>query len=126
MVLYFSKMAKHYELGKKGEQLAFKYLIDEGYEILEKNWRFQKAEIDIIAKKETILVCIEVKTRTSSDFGDPQDFVTQKKIKLLVMAMNEYVIRKELDVEVRFDIIAITKNKSTQMIHHLKDAFLYF
>tara|TARA_R110000787_G_scaffold195189_2_gene306554 strand:+ start:7545 stop:7904 length:360 start_codon:yes stop_codon:yes gene_type:complete len=119
-------MAEHYDLGKKGEQLAVDYLINDGYEILVRNWRFQKAEIDIIAQKENVLASVEVKTRSTNDFGNPQDFVNPKKIKLLVMAMNEYVIKFDLDVEVRFDIIAITKNKSGFDIEHLEDAFLHF
>jgi len=126
MVLYFSKMAEHYELGKKGEQLAIDYLIKQGYKIVERNWRFQKAEIDIIARKEETLISVEVKTRSSNNFGNPQDFVNPKKIKLMVLAMNEYVLKKDLNVEVRFDIVAITKNKVSFNIEHLEDAFLYF
>lgn len=120
------KMATHNELGEKGEQLAVEFLQKEGYTILEKNWRFKKAEVDIIAQKKDMLVSVEVKTRTSNYFGNPQDFVNQKKIQLLVEAINEYVISKDLDVEVRFDIIAIIQNKSTTQIEHLEDAFLHF
>ena len=58
MLLYFSKMAEHYELGKKGEQLAVNYLINKGYKIVERNWRFQKAEIDIIATKDKTLISV--------------------------------------------------------------------
>ena len=126
MVLYFSKMAEHYELGKKGEQLAVNYLINKGYKIVERNWRFQKAEIDIIATKDKTLISVEVKTRSTNDFGSPQDFVNKKKIKLMVSAMNEYILNKDLDTELRFDIIAITKDKSSFDIEHFKDAFLYF
>ena len=126
MVLYFSKMAEHYELGNKGEQLAVNYLINKGYKIVERNWRFQKAEIDIIATKDKILISVEVKTRSTNDFGSPQDFVTPKKIKLMVSAMNEYILNKDLDIELRFDIVAITKDKSSFDIQHFKDAFLYF
>ena len=126
MVLYFSKMSEHYELGKKGEQLAVDYLTKEGYKIEERNWRFQKAEIDIIASKQQTIISIEVKTRSSKDFGNPQDFVNSKKIKLMVLAMNEYVLMKNLDIEVRFDIIAIIKIKEEFDINHIKDAFLYF
>jgi putative endonuclease len=126
MVLYFSKMAEHYELGKKGEQLAIDFLIKQGYKIVERNWRFQKAEIDIIARKEETLISVEVKTRSTNNFGNPQDFVNPKKIKLMVLAMNEYVLKKDLDVEVRFDIMAITKNKRSFDIEHFEDAFLYF
>jgi putative endonuclease len=126
MVLYFSKMAEHYELGKKGEQLAVNYLIGKGYKIVERNWRFQKAEIDIIARKAETLISVEVKTRSTKNFGNPQDFVNPKKIKLMVLAMNEYILNKDLDIELRFDIIAITKDKSSFDIEHFKDAFLYF
>lgn len=119
-------MAQHNELGKKGEQLAIDYLIEKGYTILDKNWRFQKAEIDIIAQKENTLAVVEVKTRSSDFFGNPQDFVNQKKIQLSVSAINEYVISKDLDVDVRFDIIAIIKTEKEIKIEHLEDAFLYF
>ena len=91
MVLYFSKMAEHYELGKKGEELAIDYLIKQGYKIVERNWRFQKAEIDIIARKEETLISVEVKTRSTNDFGNSQDFVNPKKIKLMVLAMNMFL-----------------------------------
>ena len=119
-------MAKHYELGKEGEKIAVNYLLKNQYQILELNWRFQKAEVDIIAQKNDILICIEVKTRSSDFFEDPQDAVKKKKIKLLVEAMNEYVISKDLDVEVRFDIIAITKTNNQFEIEHLENAFLHF
>ncbi|WP_456422025.1 YraN family protein [Lutibacter sp.] len=119
-------MAKHNELGKKGEELAVQFLQKNNYKILERNWRFKKAEVDIIAQKDTILAIVEVKTRSSDYFGNPQDFVNQKKIKLLVEAVNEYVISKDLDIEVRFDIISILKNKNSFDIKHLEDAFLHF
>jgi putative endonuclease len=119
-------MAEHNELGKLGEELAVEFLRKDGYEILETNWIFQKAEIDIIAKKETILAVVEVKTRSSLEFGLPQDFVKPKKIQLLVKAINEYVVSKDLDIEVRFDIIAIHKENKSFAIEHLKDAFYHF
>ena len=110
-------MAQHNELGKKGEQLAIDYLIKKGYKILEKNWRFQKAEN---------LAVVEVKTRSSIDFGNPQDFVNPKKIKLLVVAIDEYVISNDLDVNVRFDIIAIVNENKNFTLEHLEDAFYHF
>ena len=119
-------MADHNELGKHGEKLAVNYLQENGYEILETNWVFQKAEVDIIARKENVLVIIEVKTRSTLDFGLPQDFVKPKKIQLLVKAVNEYVIFNDLDVEVRFDIIAIYKEDKTYKIEHIEDAFYHF
>ncbi|NRT14355.1 putative endonuclease [Flavobacterium sp. 28A] len=129
-------MAAHNDLGKLGEEMAVAFLQKEGYEILDTNWTFQKAEIDIIAKKENILAIVEVKTRSSIAFGLPQDFVSPKKIQLLVKAVDAYVNKKNLDIEVRFDIIAINnepkKSQSAQkedksfVIEHLIDAFYHF
>ena len=119
-------MAEHNELGKLGEELAVEFLQKNGYDILETNWIFQKAEIDIIAQKENILAIVEVKTRSSIDFGLPQDFVKPKKIQLLVKAVNEYVISNDLDVEVRFDIIAVYKEGKNYKIEHIEDAFYHF
>ena len=119
-------MAEHNELGKFGEALAVAHLQRQGYEILETNWTFQKAEIDIIALKENTLVIVEVKTRSSIAFGLPQDFVKPKKIQLLVKAVNEYVISNDLDVQVRFDIIAVHKDTKNFSIEHIEEAFYYF
>jgi len=119
-------MATHNDLGKKGEELAVDFLQKNNYKILDRNWRYKKAEVDIITLKNDVLAVIEVKTRSSNYFGNPQDFVNPKKIQLLVEAINEYVTSKDLDVEVRFDIIAILKNKNKFDIEHLKDAFLHF
>jgi len=119
-------MAQHNELGKKGEQLAIDFLIDKGYKVLEKNYRYLKAEVDIIVQKNNVLAVIEVKTRSSAYFGNPEEFVNPKKIKLLLSAIDYYVVERDLDVEVRFDIIAIITNKKETKIEHLKDAFLHF
>ena len=119
-------MAEHNELGKLGEDLAVDYLKKNGYTILATNWTFQKAEIDIIAQKENTLAVVEVKTRSSLEFGLPQDFVKPKKIQLLVKAVNEYVVSNDLDVDVRFDIIAIHKEGKSFVIEYLTDAFYHF
>jgi putative endonuclease len=119
-------MAQHNELGKKGEDLAVQLLREKGYTILETNYRFLKAEVDIIATKEDVLIAVEVKTRSTPEFGDPQDFLKPQQIKRLVKAVDHYVNEKDLDVEVRFDIVAIIKNKLGTRIEHLEDAFLYF
>lgn len=119
-------MAEHNELGKFGEELAAEYLQNNGYTILETNWTFHKAEIDILAQKDNVLAVVEVKTRTSIDFGLPQDFVKPKKIQLLVKAVNAYVSENDLDLEVRFDIIAISKKGQEFVIEHLTDAFFHF
>lgn len=119
-------MAQHNQLGKKGEQLAVDYLQDNGYTIVARNYRFDKAEVDIIAQKKDILAIIEVKTRSSTAFGNPQDFVKPKQIQRLVKAVDEYVTVNNLDVEIRFDIIAIVKDQGKYAIEHLKNAFYHF
>jgi putative endonuclease len=119
-------MAEHNELGEKGEKLAVAFLIKNDYKILEKNYCYLKAEVDIIAQKGNILAVVEVKTRSSDYFGNPQDFVSPKKIKLLLSAIHYYVTEKDIDVEVRFDIIAIILKNDTTKIEHLEDAFLHF
>lgn len=119
-------MAEHNDLGKFGEELAVDFLEKNGYEILETNWVFDKAEIDIIAQNNGILAVVEVKTRSSIDFGLPQDFVKPKKIQLLLKAVNEYVTQNDLDVEVRFDIVAIHKEGENFNIEHIEEAFYYF
>ncbi|MEW7277964.1 YraN family protein [Aquimarina sp. 2201CG1-2-11] len=119
-------MAEHNALGKKGEQLAADFLIKKGYHILERNYRYLKSEVDIIAQKENTLTAVEVKTRSTPEFGDPQDFVKPKQIQSLVKAVNHYVIEQDLDVEVRFDIVAIIKNKLGTSIEHLENAFYHF
>ena len=119
-------MAEHNELGKEGETIAVDYLQKNGYEILEQNFVFEKAEIDIIARKGDWLIVVEVKTRTSTDYGNPEDFVDKKKIKLLVKAIDEYVQQSDLDLDIRFDIVSLVKTDNKFNIEHLEDAFYYF
>lgn len=106
--------------------MAVNFLINNGYDIIERNYRFDKAEVDIIAKQQDVLAIVEVKARSSVDFGDPQDFVKPKQIKNLVKTVDEYVTENDLDVEVRFDIVAIVKEGKNYTIEHLKDAFYHF
>lgn len=123
-------MAEHNELGKLGEDLAAAHLEENGYKILDRNYVFNKAEIDIIAQKDSILAIVEVKTRSNLDFGSPQDFVKQKKIQLLIKAVNAYINDREKDfqedLEIRFDIVAVHKNGESFAIEHLTDAFYHF
>lgn len=119
-------MAHHNELGKIGEKIAENYLLSKGYEIVCKNYFYQKAEIDIIAKQDNMMICVEVKTRNSDFFGDPQSFVTPNKIKLLVKAMDAFIVENEISLESRFDIIAVLKNKTREELTHYKNAFYHF
>ncbi len=117
-------MAAHNELGKIGEDLAVDYLEKKGYKIVARNFTYQKAEVDIIARKDNILAIVEVKTRSTPDFGNPQEFVKARQIQRLVKAVDQFVTDHEMDVDVRFDIVAIIKNKAGTKVEHIKDAFL--
>ena len=119
-------MALHYDLGKEGEQDAVNFLIENGHTILEQNFRYGHAEIDIISQKGDIIHIVEVKTSTSSAYGEPESFVNQQKIDLIVKAANNYILRKNLDVEVQFDIISIVKNSVEFSINYIEDAFYPF
>lgn len=115
-------MAEHNITGQKGEQMAAEFLEKQGYKILETNWRFLNLEADIIAEKSKTLVIAEVKTRKSNYFGEPESFVTKQKQKNLIKIANAYIERKQLDLEVRFDIISVVLNDQTS-IKHIEDAF---
>lgn len=117
-------MAAHIDFGKQGEEIAVKYLMDKGYEILERNWRNRHKEIDIIAKDGNELVVVEVKTRKSNDYGDPDFAVNKQKQRLLISAANAYIFRNNLDINTRFDIISIVFNNGEPVIDHIEDAFL--
>ena len=119
-------MGRHNEFGKEGEQIAVDYLIGKGYAIKYRNYRFLKAEIDIIAQIESTLAIIEVRSRSTDFVENIADTITKKKIDLLVMGADHYVTERDLDVEVRFDVITILKNKKVFEIEHLESAFYHF
>jgi putative endonuclease len=117
-------MAKHNELGRKGEEIAVSFIKRKGYKVLETNWRHRKAEIDIIAKKDEVLIFIEVKTRTDDYFGRPETFVDRKKQQLIADAASVYMEEVGHEWEVRFDIIAVLfHNEAYQSVDHFVDAF---
>ena len=117
-------MAVHNELGRNGEQLAKLHLENNGYEILDENWTFGKAEVDLIAYKDRTIIFIEVKTRTGTGFGEPEDFVDTRKQKLMAQAADEYIYLMNHQGEVRFDIIAILfKTTTNYRLNHIEDAF---
>ncbi|HLN52278.1 MAG TPA: YraN family protein [Lentimicrobium sp.] len=116
-------MAEHNELGIRGEELALKYLIDKGFTILETNWRFGKEEIDIIALNSEYLIIVEVKTRSSRLFGDPAEFVSRQKQRLLIKATQVYAEKYRIQQDVRFDIISILLNSQKTEITHIENAF---
>jgi putative endonuclease len=117
-------MAQHNDLGKRGEALAMGYLEAKGYEIFEENWCHCKAEVDLIAYFEKKLIFVEVKSRTSTSFGFPEEFVDAAKQKLLVFAAAEYIELMSHEGEIRFDIISVLFDKQNNFtINHIEDAF---
>jgi putative endonuclease len=116
-------MAEHNILGKKGEDIAADFLLKNGYEILERNWRTGRDEIDIIARKDNLLVIVEVKTRSTDYYGEPEEAVTTKKQMFLVRATDKYVNENEIDDLIRYDIISIILKSGNHTIHHIEDAF---
>ncbi|RDC54989.1 YraN family protein [Pedobacter chinensis] len=117
-------MALHNNLGKEGESIAKQYLVNNGYEVLDENWTHGKAEVDLIVYKDGIMVFVEVKTRTSIAFGQPEEFVHKSKQKQMELASSEYIEIMNHKNDIRFDIIAITftKNKNYNL-NHIEDAF---
>ncbi len=119
-------MSKHNVLGKEGEVIAKNYLEKDHYKILDTNWVYDKAEIDIVAQKANETIFVEVKTRSTSFFGNPEDAVSKKKQTLLSKAADEYLYQKEIYTPIRFDIISIIKSDNQEEVHHIKDAFFNY
>lgn len=117
-------MSKHKETGINGELIAENFLLMKGYCILERNWRFGKKEIDIIAKLNSILVFVEVKTRSSFIFGFPEEAVHPKKQGYMKVAAEAYGDANPDFESIRFDIISILiENDQPKEIKHFEDAF---
>jgi len=117
-------MAQHLDLGPRGETLAKTHLENTGYEILDENRTHGQAEIDLIAYIDKVTIFTEVKTRTSSGFGEPEDFVDARKQKLLAEAADEYIYLMNHRGDVWFDIIAILSDRNKNYIlNHIEDAF---
>lgn len=117
-------MAQHIDLGNKGEEIACSHLIKRGYNIKNRNWRYNNAEIDIIATDKNTLVVVEVKTRSAAIYEEPRDAVTSQKINFLVHATEAYLLENEIDLETRFDVIMIKWfGEGKFELQHIEDAF---
>ena len=113
----------HVELGALGEALAVQYLKKNDIEIIEQNYRFKKGEIDIVGKKNDLIVIYEVKTRETAEIGEPYKAVTRRKQKQIITVANQYIQSKNIDLEVQFDIISIVHNSYRTKIEHIENAF---
>ncbi|MBS1680920.1 MAG: YraN family protein [Bacteroidetes bacterium] len=109
--------------GKEGEQLAADFLMAKGFEIVERNYRYKRSEIDLIIKKENWLIFVEVKMRSSDSFGYPEDFVDYKKAKNIMDGAEEYTYQKNWQGNVRYDIVSVRELNGEKEIVHIEDAF---
>ena len=111
------------KLGREGEAAARQYLEQNGYQVLETNWRHLKYEIDIIAQNGDTIVFIEVKTRSTDEFGEPETFVSPRQQRFLVTAADFYIQEREIELNARFDILALLPNNASFIIKHIPEAF---
>lgn len=116
-------MSEHNDVGREGEALAANFLQQKGYEIVDRNWRYGPKEIDIVARDGDTMVFVEVKTRSTLAFELPQEAVTKKKMKNLVEAADAYLIQHNIDLESRFDIVAVLNGNPPKVIEHLEWAW---
>lgn len=115
-------MAAHNELGKWGEDIAAAYLQQQGYRIMERDWKSGRRDIDIIALDGSTVVFVEVKTRRNRIFGEPEEAVDYRKRQSLMQAINHYVKVRRIWQEIRFDIISIIGTVGTEPeIDHIPD-----
>lgn len=118
-------MATHIELGKQGEQLAEAYLVNNGFTILHRNWRFSHYEIDIIAVKDGLLHFVEVKSRATNQFGFPEENVSKKKVKDLMRAIEEYLFQHQQYTDFHLDLLSVTKGTGTEAEYFfIEDVYL--
>ena len=120
-------MAEHNDFGNLAENLAADFLTQKNYKILVRNFRYQRAEVDIIAEFEDLIVVVEVKARSFNSLIEPQEAVTKKKIKAILLCSDFFMTENSIDKEVRFDIITIVPDESGKLeITHFEDAFQSF
>lgn len=117
-------MASHNELGKTGEALAVSHLCALNFEILHRNWRYSRYEIDIIAKKDGKLHFIEVKTRSSNRFGLPEESVSKAKLKTLISAGAMFLHQHKQYMRVQYDILSINIINGKPEYFMIEDVYL--
>lgn len=108
------------QLGKEGELMAADYLIAQGYEIIARNYRYKRGEVDIIARINDCMVFVEVKLRTNTEYGEPETFVTRRQQQIIMTTANEFIFQRNWQQSIRFDIITIVPGEDLQ---HFEDAF---
>jgi len=110
------------ETGDKGEALAAAYLIDKGYELIEQNYRYRHAEIDLICLHDNLLIFVEVKTLSSAQFSLPEARVNTHKENKIIQAAENYIYAINWEKDIRFDILSIVLRHPVEYFH-IEDAF---
>lgn len=116
-------MSEHNDIGREGEDVAASYLMQKGYRIVARNWRYGPKEIDIVARDGETMVFVEVKTRSTLAFELPQEAVTKKKMKNLVEAADAYMLQYNIELEGRFDIVGVLNGNPPKVIEHIVEAW---
>ena len=123
LVNLYSAMSEHNDIGREGEDVAASYLMQKGYRIVARNWRYGPKEIDIVARDGETMVFVEVKTRSTLAFELPQEAVTKKKMKNLVEAADAYMLQYNIELEGRFDIVGVLNGNPPKVIEHIAGAW---
>lgn len=115
-------MYKRHETGRDGEELAYKFLIKNNYEIIMKNFRCKIGEIDIIAKDEDELVFVEVKTRKQKEYGLPAEAVNKRKRTHMFFVAEYFLMVNNIEnIFCRFDVIEVYMLENKNRINHIKN-----
>ena len=116
-------MSDNIKKGNEGEQHAADFLVKKGFEIVERNYRYKHSEIDLIVKKGNWLIFVEVKARSSSLFGYPEEFVNREKVQTILAGASQYIYKIDWQGNVRYDIVSVQFGTKSTEIVHIEDAF---
>ncbi|MEO6916160.1 MAG: YraN family protein [Chitinophagaceae bacterium] len=119
-------MAAHNDLGKYGERLGVQFLSKKDYKVLHTNWKYSYFEIDLIASKNNVLHFIEIKTRKTKTFGEPEDDADQKKLSKIMKAAEEYQHRNPGWKRIQYDVLAISIHASEPPEFYLIEDVYYW
>jgi putative endonuclease len=115
-------MSDKIKIGKEGEDQAAEFFRNKGFEIVARNYRYKHAEIDLIVRKENWLLFVEVKTRSSSSFGEPEAFVDSRKASKIFEGAEQYMFDNNWHGNIRFDIVSVKIGSKPEVVH-FEDAF---
>ena len=115
-------MTKRYLLGKHGERLARAYFLQQGFQVLHENYRFGHYEIDLIVKKDDLLVFVEVKTRSSIRYGFPEETLSEKQEERIRKTADQFIYASDWQGRIRFDVISILMRNNGTELRHFPDA----